>query len=193
MVARVVRLPARMLRVASLFALAALTVLVFTGCSKHHEVPAPEGQTIKVHDLSYTVFITRQLNLRDPEDRDYYSGPEAPPGFAYFGVFIQVCNDFNHAPHRTPVNNFKIVDTAGREFSPTPVPATDVFAYRPSSLGAKQCVPIPGSAPASGPIGGSLLLFRLPIASINNRPLDLEVDPPLFGKTPESQKIELDI
>jgi hypothetical protein len=182
-----------MLRVASLLALAAVTALVFAGCSKHHESPAPEGQSIKVHDLSYTVFITRQLNLRDPEDRDYFSGPEAPPGFAYFGVFIQVCNDFNHAPHRTPVNNFKVVDTAGDEFRPTPVPATDVFAYRPSSLGAKQCVPIPGSAPAAGPIGGSLLLFKLPISAIENRPLDLEVDPPASGETPESQKIELDI
>ena len=193
MAARVVRLPGRMMRVASLLALAALTVLAFAGCSKHHEIPEPEGQTVKVHDLSYTVFITRQLNLRDPEDRDYFSGPEAPPGFSYFGVFIQVCNDYNHAPHRTPVDNFKIVDTQGNEYRPTRLPPTDVFAYRPSSLGAKQCVPIPGSAPASGPIGGSLLLFRLPISSIENRPLDLEIDPPLFGKTPDDRKIELDI
>jgi hypothetical protein len=193
MASRVVKLPGRMTRVASLLALAALTVLVLAGCSRHHESPEPEGQTVKVHDLSYTVYITRQLNLRDPEDRDYFRGPEAPPGFAYYGVFIQVCNDFNHAPQRVPVSNFKVVDTEGKEFRPTPLPPTDVFAYRPEKLGAKQCVPIAGSAPATGPIGGSLLLFKLPISAIQNRPLDLEIDPPVAGETPESQKVELDI
>ena len=108
-------------------------------------------------------------------------------------MFIQVCNDFNHAPQRVPVNSFKIIDTRGREYAPTPLPKSDIFAYRPEKLGAKQCVPIAGSAPATGPIGGSLLLFKLPIKSIENRPLDLEIDPPAGGETPESQKIELDI
>jgi len=193
MAALVVRLRGRMKRVVSVLVLAALAVIALTGCSRHHEVPEPEGQTIKVHGLSYTVFITRQLNLRDAEDRDYFSGPEAEPGFSYFGVFIQVCNDYNHAPQREPVNNFKVIDTEGKEFEPTPLPTTDVFAYRPEKLGAKECVPIAGSAPATGPIGGSLILFKLPVAAIENRPLDLEIDPPLGGETPESRKIELDI
>jgi hypothetical protein len=54
-------------------------------------------------------------------------------------------------------------------------------------------VPTPGSAPATGPIGGSLLLFKIPVASIENRPLDLEINPPGPGPVPDTQRIELDI
>jgi hypothetical protein len=194
MAQRSVRLRARMKRLAPLLALVALVAPALSGCKRHHEVPEPEGQTVKVGGLSYTVFITRELNLKDPEDHDYYSGPEAPPGFAYFGVFIQVCNDYNHVPHATtPVNNFRIIDTADKQFDPTPLPPSDVFAYRPRPLGAKECVPTPGSAAASGPVGGSLLLFKLPVTSIENRPLDLEINPQGPGPVPDSQRIELDI
>src|SRR5689334_13228669 len=70
MTRRVVKLPARMKRVATVLALGAFVVPVLSGCSKHHEVPAPEGQTVKIGGLSYVVYITRELNLRDPEDHD---------------------------------------------------------------------------------------------------------------------------
>jgi len=114
--------------------------------------------------------------------------------FRSFGVFIQVCNDYNHVPHAsTPVNNFRVIDTAGNQFTPTPLPASDIFAYRPRPLSAKECVPTPGSAAASGPIGGSLLLFKLPIASIENRPFDLEINPQGPAPVPDDQRIELDI
>ena len=195
MARRVVRLPARMQRVATVLALAALVVPVLSGCSRHHESPEPEGQNVEVGGLSYTVFITRELNLRDPEDHDYYQGPEAPPGFSYYGVFIQVCNDVNHTHGgaTTPVNNFRIIDTEGKQYNPVPLPKNDVFAYRPRPLSAKQCVPTPGSAAATGPIGGSLLLFKIPVASIENRPLDLEINPQGPAPVPDAQRIELDI
>jgi hypothetical protein len=184
-----------MKRVALVLALAVLVVPVLSGCSRHHESPEPEGQAVKVGGLSYTVYITRELNLRDPEDHDYFQGPEAPPGFNYYGVFIQVCNDVNHTHggSTTPVSNFRIIDTQGRQYNPVPLPPRNVFAYRPRPLGAKQCVPTPGSAPATGPIGGSLLLFKLPVGSIEDRPLDLEINPTGPGAVKEDQKIELDI
>lgn len=184
-----------MKRLASVLILAAVVAPGLSGCTKHHEVPEPEGQAVKVDGLSYTVYITRQLNLRDPEDHDYYQGPEAPPGFEYMGVFIQVCNDVNHTHGgaSTPVNNFRIIDTQNRQYTPTRLPATNVFAYRPRPLSAKQCVPTPGSAPATGPIGASLLLFRVPVASLENRPFDLEINPQGPGPVPDSQRIELDI
>jgi hypothetical protein len=72
-----------MKRLALVAALLALVVPVLSGCTKHHETPEPEGQPVTVDGLSYNVYITRQLNLRDPEDHDYYSGPEAPRGFEY--------------------------------------------------------------------------------------------------------------
>jgi hypothetical protein len=191
----VVKLPARMKRVASVLLLAAVVAPGLSGCKRHRESPEPEGQPVKVHGLSYTVYITRELNLRDPEDHDYYQGPEAPPGFNYYGVFIQVCNDVNHTHGGAsiPVNNFRIIDTQGRQYYPTKLSVRNVFAYRPRPLSAKQCVPTPGSAPATGPIGGSLLLFRIPVASISNRPLDLEIDPPGPGPVGNDQRVELDI
>ena len=195
MVGRVVRLPARMKRVATVLLLTAVVVPVLSGCSRHHETPEPEGQNVTVNGLTYNVFITRELNLRDPEDHDYFQGPEAPPGFNYYGVFIQVCNDVNHTHGGAsiPVNNFRIIDTEGKQYEPTPLPANDVFAYRPRPLSAKQCVPTPGSAAATGPIGGSLLLFKVPVAAIENRPFDLEINPQGPGPVPDSQRIELDI
>ena len=48
-------------------------------------------------------------------------------------------------------------------------------------------------AAAGGPTGGSLLLFKLPIPAIENRPMDLEIAPPLKGIAPKDQRIELDI
>jgi hypothetical protein len=195
MPSRVVRLPARMKRVATLLLLAAVASTGLTGCKRHHESPEPEGQPVEVGGLSYTVFITRELNLRDPEDHDYYQGPEAPPGFNYYGVFIQVCNDVNHTHGgaSTPVNNFRIIDTQNHQYYPTRLPRTNVFAYRPRPLSAKQCVPTPGSAPATGPIGGSLLLFKIPVNGIQNRPLDLEINPSGPSPVPDSQRVELDI
>lgn len=195
MARQVVRLPGRMKRVATVLALAAFVVPVLSGCTRHHQLPEPEGQSVKVNGLSYTVFITRELNLRDPEDHDYYQGPEAPPGFNYYGVFIQVCNDVNHTHGGAsiPVNNFRIIDTQGDQFTPTRLPATNVFAYRPRPLSAKQCLPTPGSAPAAGVIGGSLLLFRIPVKAIENRPMDLEINPQGPAPVPDTQRIELDI
>jgi len=182
-----------MKRLLSLSALALLVVLALTGCKKHEVLPVREGLPVKLNGLDYTVFITRELNIRDTEDRDYVQIPDPPPGTAYYGVFIQVCNDADSSPPRMPVNNFRIVDTQGNTFSPTPLRTGNIFAYVPHPLTAKKCLPVAGSIPTSAPTGGLLLLFRLPIATIENRPLDLEVDPPAVGIAPKKQRIELDI
>jgi hypothetical protein len=186
-----------MKRVATVLALAAFVVPVLSGCTRHHESPEPEGIGVKINGLTYTVYITRELNLRDPEDHDYYQGPEAPPGFNYYGVFIQVCNDVNHthggASTPVPASAFRIIDTENKQYYPTPVPKNDIFGYQPRPLSAKDCIPTPGSAAATGPIGGSLLLFKIPVPSIENRPLDLEINPQGPGPVPDSQRIELDI
>jgi hypothetical protein len=188
-----IRLGRRMKRPALVLALVVLVVPALSACSRHRELPAREGLPVEIRGLSYTVFITRELNVRDPEDRDYFRGPDPPPGFAYFGVFMEVCNDHKNAPLRTPVNNFKIVDTEGNQYSPMQLPADNIFAYRPEPLGSKRCVPELGSTAASAPTGGSLLLFKLPVAAIENRPLDLEIGPPPNGSSPETERIELDI
>ena len=83
--------------------------------------------------------------------------------------------------------------TQGNTYTPTQLPVTAVFAYRPLQLDAKRCIPAPGSAAFSGPTAGSLVVFKLPIAGIENRPLDLEIAPPASGEASKRQRIELDI
>jgi hypothetical protein len=175
-------------------ALGLLAALALTGCSKHHVYPTVEGLPVKIGGLDYTVFITRQLNVRDAEDRDYYpNAPDLPPGSAYFGVFVEVCNNHSGGPALTPTSDFKIVDTQGGVYTPSPLPANDIFAYRPIPLGSNKCIPVAGSIASGAPTGGALLLFRLPIAGIENRPLDLEIAPPATGESPKKERIELDI
>jgi hypothetical protein len=187
------KLLGRMRRLLAVSAVALLAIGVLSGCSKKEVLPTREGLPIAINGIDYTVFITRELNPRDTEDRDYYTGPEAPPGFAYFGVFIQACNAHDNAPMRTPVKDFKIIDTQGTQYTPTTLPANDIFAYKAQPLGSNQCIPVAGSTAAGAPTGGSLLLFKLPIAGIENRPLDLEISPPITGTSPKKQRIELDI
>ena len=184
--------------VAVLLALLALAASVAaTGCGKSEEEklsePKREGLSFKLDELDYNVFITRQLNIRNAEDHDYYRGPDAPPGSALYGVFLQVCNDA--ASPRTSASDFKIVDTQNEEFRPKKLPKTNFFAYQPTKLHPEGCLPIPGSAAASGPTGGSLLLFQLPISATENRPLELEVRGPFNPKTGkyDKAKVELDI
>ena len=55
-----------------------------------------EGLPEEVGKIDYNVYITRELNTSDVEDLGYYQGPEAPPGFALYGVFMVACN-----PRRT--------------------------------------------------------------------------------------------
>jgi hypothetical protein len=182
----------RMRRLIGMAALAVLLVTTATACSKKEVLPRREGLGVEVVGLTYTVFITRELNPRDVEDRDYIPPTDAGRGFAWFGVFLQVCNSDN-GPTRTPTNNLRIVDTQGNTYTPTPLPATAVFAYRPVPLDAKRCLPQQGSAAFNGPTAGSLVVFKLPIAGIENRPLDLEIAPPASGEAPKRQRVELDI
>src|SRR5256885_9353342 len=49
------------------------------------------------------------------------------------------------------------------------------FAYRARVLAPRGCIPEPGSAAATGPTAGSMILFSLPIFATENRPLELEI------------------
>jgi hypothetical protein len=76
-------------------------------------------------------------------------------------------------------------------FRPVPLAAVNLFAYRPGTLGPKGIIPIADTAPAEGPIQGSLLLFKIPFANLENRPLELEIKSPQAPQ--ESASVALDI
>jgi hypothetical protein len=148
--------------------------------------PAREGIEVRIGGLDYNVYITRLLNLKDPEDRDYYRGREAPPGQQLVGVFLRVCNNEDE-PARA-VEEFEVVDTQENHYKPLEVPPDNLFAYRSRELAKDDCIPEAGSAAASSPVGGSLLIFQMPNSALENRPLELDIHGP-----GEPRHIELDL
>jgi hypothetical protein len=172
-------------------------LVAFTGCENTREHDAGrEGLPEEIGHVEYNVYITRELNLRDVEDQGYYKGPEAPPGFALYGVFLQACNpneDVN-APHWLAASRFEIEDTQGNKFTPLPLSASNIWAYKARALKQNACIPKRGSLASSGPTNGSLLIFKLPLQSLENRPLDLIItSPPDPDGVRDEGRIELDV
>jgi hypothetical protein len=175
--------------------LAGLGVLL-AGCENPRENDAArEGLPEEVGHLEYNVYITRELNLRDVEDKGYYDGPEAPPGFALYGVWLQACNEGDSGPNWTAASRFVIEDNQGNEFRPLPVDPDNVFAYRARPLEEGGCIPQEGSLAASSPTNGALLIFKLPLQALENRPLQLIIESPPLGDEQEREegRVELDV
>src|ERR1700712_4380839 len=159
-----------------------LVLLVFVaafvaGCGNKTattSVAETEGIYVDVGGLTYQVQLSRYLNPGDIEDREYLQGlPPAdknlPGDEIWFGVWMRVKN-YSYTT-LTPTETFTISDTQENKFTPVALPETNVFAYRPFPMKPAQVLPTPDSAAASGPIQGSLILFRLKTTSLPNRPL----------------------
>ena len=179
------------LRRTILLCAAALAAGVIAGCGPDEEErlhePVREGLSAPLGGLDYTVFITRQLNLRDPEDKGYYAGDEAAPGRALYAVFVEACNK-GKKPVRSS-QDFEIHDAQGEEFFPKVLPSSNPFAYKAGVVPPKNCIPARGSLAAQGPASGAMLLFDLPLEATENRPLELIVT----DEAGEKATFELDI
>ena len=149
--------------------------------------PAREGLALELDGVDYNVFITRQLNPEIAPDNTYYTGPEPPPDETLYGVFIQACN--NSDDSRRSAEDFKVVDNQGNEFEPEELEPDNAFAYQPKELLPEQCIPEAGSVAQLGPTAGSMLLFKLPLQTTENRPLELEIE----GEGDEHLTFELDL
>ena len=190
------------MRLASKTASAACALLAAAGlaaCKKDLEQgvdePAREGLALNLGGVDYNVFITRELNPGITPDNAYYKGPGPSKGQTLYGVFIQACNSSSDAGPYETADDFEIVDNQGNHFRPSDLPEDNDFAYRPRRLGPKECIPEPGSVAQLGPTGGAMLLFKLPLANTENRPLELEVRRPAGTPTkgPDKLTFTLDI
>jgi hypothetical protein len=141
-----------------------------------------EGVYVTTGDLAYQVQISRQLNRADFEDNDYLRG--LPPsdqalgkGEEWFGVFIRVFNRTD-LPHQS-ASDFEIRDTTGKTFRPIPLDVrSNVVAYRPLVVKPGDQIPVPGSLARENATQGGLILFKIPVSSYSNRPLELNITPP---------------
>ena len=184
----------RLFRLIAACAACLASTAALAACGTHAEEPAREGLALPLEGITYNVFITRQLNLEDVEDQGYVEGVRgAPPGTSYYGVFLEACN-ISEEPLET-TDSFRIVDTAGNEFEPLELDPSNPFAYEAETLEPGDCIPAAGSVASQAATGGALLVFEIPLESVENRPLELEI---LDGfdvaeGEPEALAFELDI
>lgn len=170
--------------------LAGLTVLAGCGENPRPDDASREGLPEEVGHIEYNVYITRELNLKDVEDRGYFDGPEAPPGSALYGVFLEACNPAEEGSEEImSASEFMIEDTQGNTFEPVDLPEDNIFAYQAEALGGKDCIPAEGTLARSAPTNGALLIFELPLQTLENRPLQLII----HGPDGDEGRVELDI
>jgi hypothetical protein len=191
-------LPARMTarRLLALLAAAALLPAA-AGCgNKKDRITSArtEGIFVNVGPLDYQVQISRLLNPGDLEDRGYLRGlgpgVTAPTGKeSWFAVFLRVENNGEHSA--PSASEFDIEDTQGARYDPVAIQPSNVFAYRAGVVPAHEVRPAASTAAADAPVGGSLVLFKIKLSSLENRPLDFHIHDP---SAPEQRgTVELDV
>jgi len=182
-----------------ILACAALAALSLTACGgggdpaaeaagaegEGHE-PHREGLALPLDGVNYNVFLTRQLNLADPEDSDYVDIDPAPPGSTYYGVFMEACNITEESV--TTAETLFAEDALGERFELVDIEES-VFAYKSAELEPGECVPAQGSLADYGPAGGALLVFEISIRAAENRPLVLTIE----GEDGHELLFELDL
>jgi hypothetical protein len=191
------------LRNLMLLAAAAMAALTLAACGNAHTrvttgtYAAEEGKGAPYLDagpLVYEVQVSRELNAYDVEDGQYLSGLTAEqkklePGQAWFGVFVQVFN--NHQDRLPAATQFTVTDTQGNTYTPIAASAVNPFVYRGGTVPGHGRLPQPNTIAAAGPTQGALLLFKIQIASLENRPLTFRVVDPTDAA--QTASAELDV
>ncbi len=168
----------RLDRLVPLAALAlALAAASLSACgSSSDSKDVVEGEVVELGELKYQVIFSRFLNPNDNEDSAYLVG-QAPPakGSTYFGVFLEVQNESEET--QTLASTFTITDAAGETFDA--IPSESLYAFPVGGeVESQEPIPLPDSTPQQGPIAGSLVLFEVPAAASEARPLTLSIDGP---------------
>lgn len=174
-------------------ALAAISLGVFAGCGKSSTDPGEEvreGLSTPLGGLRYTVFLTRQLNLANEQDRGYLPGYKDPgAGQTLYAVFLEACNKGDEGVKQAVgVDRFVIEDTQGNTYEPEAIDSENPFAYHGGPVEPKNCMPARGSLAQLGPASGAMLLFKLPVAATENRPLKLRIEGDLDPVKGEREK-----
>lgn len=178
---------------ALIFSLLGLVLaLSFAACGNKEKTVTEgdnEGIYIDVSGLTYQVQVSRELNPRDIEDQAYLKGlppgtPPLKPNESYFAVFLKVWNEGSEAARSA--EDFRVVDTQFEDgkpcepangcFTSVPIDTTqNLYAYAPTQVDPGETYPPKSGTAYEGVIAGSMLLFRIPYASYDNRPLDLKL------------------
>lgn len=155
-------------------------------CGKHPDEHARvvraenEGLYLKVGDLKYQVQVSRQLNPDDTQDKSMLRGVpvaerELKPDEVWFGVFMQVENEASEP--QQPSGDIEIIDTQEDVFKPVELDDTNLFAYRAAeAIPPGEVIPLLDTPAYDSPVRGAMLLFKLTITALDNRPLELKIE-----------------
>jgi hypothetical protein len=191
------------LRKLPLAVLAVLAVLALSACGDSHTKvttgtyageSGANAPYLNVGPLIYEVQLSRELNPFDTEDAGYLQGLSAAerqlaPGQEWLGVFVQVYN--NNSVQQPAASSLTVTDTQGNTYTPLFPNQTNGYAYRGGMVPAKSLLPIPNSTASFGPTAGALLLYKIQIVSLDNRPLEIKIANP--GDPAETASAELDV
>lgn len=156
-----------------------------TACGKHQStgpvrVAETEGIYLDISELKYQVQVSRQFNPADTQDKPFLIGiPEderdLKPDEVWFGVLLRVQNETDEALR--PAADIQITDTQEDLFKPVTLGPKNVFAYRPSEpIPAESVMPLPDSPAFDSASRGALVLFKLTLNALNNRPLEMKIE-----------------
>jgi hypothetical protein len=174
----------RGLRVPTVVAIVAALAAIASGCGDTQHTLTADSAAIylDLNHLKYQLQISRELNQHDPEDLNYLIGlPPATRALAaneaWFGVFLTVYNR-THESYLS-ARSFTVEDTQGQIYHPLQLASINPFAYRQRNVQRDDQIPRLGSVAYYAPSGGSMLLFKVKVASFDNRPLTLRIADPL--------------
>src|ERR1700683_1326297 len=191
------------LRKSPLAILALLALLALGGCGDSHTrvstgtYAGESGKNapyLNVGPLIYEVQLSRELNPANIEDAAYLKGltpaeSHLAPGQEWFAVFLQV---YNHTSAPLPAaTSVTVTDTQNNVYTPLVPHATNEFAYRGGLVPAKGELPLPESVASSGATGGAVLLYKIQVVSLDNRPLELKIVDP--NNASQTASAELDV
>jgi hypothetical protein len=161
--------------------LVAAVALSTAGCANKEDptiVAETEGVYLDLAGMKYQIQMSRYLNPSDVEDRSYLaglpSGVQPTGNEVWFGIWMRVENE---SKKPLPVaTEYEIHDTQGAVYRPVPIDAkSNPFAYQAGQVGPGSILPQPDSAAGTGPIQGAMLLFKLKVDSLQNRPLEMRI------------------
>ncbi len=185
-----------------LLALTIMAAVAASGCGSSDPGSAvveadTEGVWVDVGPLDYHIQGSRQLNAAQVPDDRYLAGlgqgvTEPKADEIWFAVFLRIENKTDQAAQTA--EEFEIEDTEGKVFKPVEQDtATNPFAYQPSKLGASEVMPHPDSTQEFDSTAGSMLLFKLPLTTIADRPLEFHIKAPPGEAEPADAEVDLDV
>jgi hypothetical protein len=153
--------------------------------SENAQVAETEGVYLELGEVKYQVQVSRQLNPLLVADKDYFEGiSESDLDLAddevWFGVWMRVENE-SEEPQPT-ASRFTIHDTQENEYVPVRIGEPNPFAYRAGRVEGEELYPLPDSPAGERAPNGALILFKLKRFSLDNRPLELELEDPAGGR-----------